>query len=81
MTDDLVRQLEAAGQEDLAQTLRSRRLAEQLRDGGHTDLAAELDGTRPGAEESAEDPNEVFLQQLKDAQSKSVVSLPGLLDV
>ena len=79
MSDDLVRRLEAEGQEDLAQTLRQRRLSERLRDEGHTDLA-DQPGSPPLPPAPVENDGEAFLQELKDASNRGRVSIPGLLD-
>jgi hypothetical protein len=76
---DIARLLEENGRPDLAESYRNGELAEQLRGQGRDDIAAQID-SRPGVEQPAEDPNEAFLQELKDAQNRGRVSLPGLLD-
>jgi hypothetical protein len=56
--------------------------SDALRKLGRDDLADQLESPTPDPTPPApaEDPNEVFLQQLKDAQNKGSVSLLGLLD-
>jgi hypothetical protein len=52
--------------------------SDALRKLGRADLADQLDGTAPV--EQPVDPNEAFLAELKAAQNKNSVSIPGLLD-